>query len=215
MAGRLRKEIFCKRREAYEEFLETQKSNQFIPEEATDDWQRKSLPYPKKVLMRGVRTNSPKGVCQNSPSSKIVGGHIIRPGEVEDANNEWMMCREHTLWVRVFNTHDKLLFNHVDIEYMYTSQMIDLCVGLVTHLNSLSQNEIEVQEALGTLEGTITTQLTPPLDGQAHYHSWKSQGSSNSDVGYDVGAIAIIRQIDEIFKGQLIDDFVGITFQLK
>jgi hypothetical protein len=73
---------------------------------------------------------------------------------------------------------------------------------------------MEIQEALGTLEGTIIVQLTPPPDGKAQYHAWNLQNTTS--IYYDVGAITIIRpNKDGIFKGQLIDDFIDTTFQLQ
>ena len=93
--------------------------------------------------------------------------------------------------------------------------MIHLCTKLINYLNLISQtNEMEVQEALGTLEGTIIAQLTLPLDGKAQYHAWNLQEPDGSY--YDIGAIAIIRQNENgIFEGQLIDDFINTTFQLQ
>ncbi|KKK80761.1 hypothetical protein LCGC14_2820250 [marine sediment metagenome] len=216
MVSRLRRAIILQRRAAYDTAVKAYK-------EYTRDFESTDpgpfgpshgclgkLPHPRK-LFRAVRQRGIK-VIQNSRGSTT----SIRSGPLvtKENNEDWTMMEKHRLWVRVFDKYDRIIFNHADPCVMHVSQMIHLCTKLVNHLNLISQtNEMEVQEALGTLEGTIEAQLTPPPDLNSLFHSWNLQGT---DTCHDVDAIAIIRQdADDTFKGQLIDDFIGATFQLQ
>ena len=217
MVSRLRKKI---NQQNHEKFLdackkEMNKEDSPLYKEPTHSRKGHSLlPVPRRLLHTPRRkffgqlsNNVPKGTGDIIKSSTEIG----RPW------NEWRMMREHCLWVRVFDIHDRLLFNHINPQSMATSQMIHLCTKLVKHLNLISQTaELKAQEALGTLEETIIAQLTPPPEGQAQHHSWNLQNQEDIAPIHDVEAIAIIRQTkDDTFKGQLIDDMIGTTFQLQ
>ena len=180
----------------------------------------KTLPYPKSLLkhhqvswnMRplynGKHTNP---ICHTSDSI------IPSSTKIRNKHNEWRMMREHYLWIRVFDKHDRLLFDHTNSQSMKASQMIYLGTTLVKHLNVLSRtNELKAQEALGTLEGTIIAQITPPPGGQVQFHSWNLRNYDDYSDMSTPEAIAIIRQAeDNTFKGEIVDDLIGTTFQLQ
>ena len=214
MAGRLRKAINHQRRMPLREAIKKAK-------EYAIDYGAKvespppyghsgKLPYPQKLH----RVKHPRRSTGASIPTSKQPGYIIK-SLTGTGPQDCIMMHKHCLWVRLFDKHDRLLFNHADPCTMHTSSMIHICTKLVNHLNLISQtNELEVQKALGTLEGTIIAQLTPPPDGKAQYHAWDVQEPDNPY--YDIGAIAIIRQNkDGIFEGQLIDDFINTTFQLS
>lgn len=214
MTSRLRKEINHQRRMALQAAIKKAKEYTIDyganVKEPPSQGHSGKLPYPRRLLRAGPPHRS---TGASIPAPKHTG-HVIKSSTETDPYKCTMMYK-HCLWVRLFDKHDRLLFDHADPCSMHASQMIYLCTKLVNHLNLISQtNELEVQKALGTLEGTIMAQLTPPPDGKAQYHAWNLQDTDN--VHYDVGAIAIIRQNkDGIFEGQLIDDFVNTTFQLQ
>lgn len=215
MAGRLRKAINHQRRMVLQATIKKAKEytidyGENIKEPPSQEHSGK-LPYPRRLLRTGKLRKS-IGAPVSTPQHTT--GRVIKSSAGATPDSCTMM-HPHCLWVRLFDKQDRLLFNHTDYCSMHTSQMIYLCTKLVNHLNLISQtNELEVQKALGTLEGTIIAQLTPPSDGKAQYHAWNLQNTDN--VYYDIGAIAIIRQNkDRIFEGQLIDDFVNTTFQLQ
>jgi len=217
MAGRLRKAINHQRHTALQAAIKKAEESNWgetacEPESTPPYGHSGKLPYPQK-LHRAKQSHRNTGTPM-VPTSKQTG-HIIKSSTKTSPDYEWTMMYKHCLWVRLFDKHDKLLFNHADPCGMHTSQMIHLCTKLVNHLNLISQtNELEVQQALGTLEGTIIAQLTPPPDGKVQYHAWNLQDTNNEY--YDIGAIAIIKQNkDEVFEGQLIDDFINTTFQLQ
>lgn len=181
-----------------------------------------SLPFPRKLLSlpHSRLHNNYYRLPANAPTGNLPAGIIPSSTMIKNRHNEWIMMRNHCLWVRVFDIYDKFLFNHINPQSMPASQMLHLCTKLVKHLNLISRtNEVKIQEALGTLEGTIIAQLTPPIEGQVQYHSWDLQNqednSSCMSIAQNIEAIAIIRQTkDNIFEGQLIDDMIGTTFQL-
>lgn len=215
MASRLRKAINLQRRTAFQVAVEKYKEHDAeVPTTECD----RSLPYPKRILRIGGSQRDVHNLYPTPTSTgKYPRNHIIKSStEVENPHNEWIMMQEHRLWVRLFDKYDRLLFNHADPQAMHVSQMIHLCTKLINHLNLISQTgEIEMQKALGTFEGTIIAQLTPPLDGKAQYHSWNEQ-MPDGTTACNVGAIAIINQNgDGIFNGQLIDDYIRTTFQLQ
>jgi len=203
MISRLHKAILLQRQAAYDAAVKA--CEEYIKPIGPP---LRKLPYPRKLFS----TPRSRGKIMRGGSSLI----SYRPGPliIVRENKDWTMMEKHLLWVRVFDKYDRVIFNHADPCTMHTSQMIHLCTKLINYLNLISQtNEMEVQEALGTLEGTITAQLTPPLNEKTQYHSWNLQGTN---ICHDVGAIAIIRQdADDTFKGQLIDDFMRVTFQLQ
>ena len=206
MVSRLRKAINSQRHYAYEAAKRQEKVNRDA-KERTLTFHGK-LPYPKKLFNQQQQQQGRIFSC-----SPIVGSNIVKSSTEKTYSR---MMQEHGLWVRVFNNHDRLLLNHTDSQMMHTSQMIQLCTQLVSRLNLLSRtDELEVQEALGTLEEMLIAQLTPPLDGSAQYHSWNLQGSTGKHESAAIGAIAIIKQnADRTFSGQLFDDYIGTTFQL-
>ncbi len=212
MVSRLHKAILLQRQAAYGATVKAHEeyTGDFGSTEPDKPRYRRKLPYPRKLFS----TPRSKSVSKRRGGPSLIS---YRPGPlviVRENNENWTMMEKHLLWVRVFDKYDRIIFDHADPCTMHTSQMIHLCTKLINYLNLISQtNEMEVQEALGTLEETITIQLTPPLNEKTQYHSWNLQGT---DVCYDVDAIAIIRQdADDTFKGQLIDDFMRVTFQLQ
>ena len=215
MVSRLRKEI---NRQNHEKFLGTCKkksNNDLLYKEPEHSRKGHSLlPLPQKLL-QAAQQHKHYGPFNNMP--KGTGSVIKSSTEIRNRHNEWRMMRDHCLWVRVFDIHDRFLFNHANPQSMSTSQMIHLCTKLINHLNLISRtNELKAQDALGTLEETIISQLTPPPEGQMQYHSWNLQEQESIDPIHDVEAIAIIRQTrDNIFEGQLIDDMIGTTFHIE
>ena len=213
MSSRLRKAINHQRREAFKKYKEATKiQDPEVCEDSIEPAQKRNLPFPKILY-----TNQPYNPVLNSPTTPTLTStshnSILTPSK--NSHSDWKMMDEHRLWVRVFNKYDRLLFNHTNYTQMLISQMIYLCTKLVNHLNSISQtDELKVQKALGTLEGTITAQLIPLFDGITQYHSWEAR-EPEENVYYDIGAITIIKQNnDGIFEGQLIDDYINTTFQL-
>lgn len=207
MISRLRKAIIQGHRDAYNTAVNTCKEYQMdYGETVPNDGRHKNLPYPQRIIKQ-FKVPTPRIGQPTATGKRIISGS-------KNHQMHWEMVEEHLLWVRVFDIHGDVIYNHANPQRMPASQMIQLCTKLVTHLNMIAKtDEMDIQEALGTLEGTITAQLTPPLDGTATYHAWNLQ---EPDVYYDVGAIAIIKQIkDNSFKGQLVDDVVGTTFQLQ
>jgi len=176
-----------------------------------------NLPFPRKLLCSHRHNNHYGQQISKFPGLLPTDNIIKSSTEGIHSWDEWKMMQEHCLWVRVFDEHDKFLFNHINPQSMSTSQMIHLCTKLVNHLNLISQtDELKVQEALGTLEETIIAQLTPPLEGQMKYHAWNLQEQGDINTYHEVEAIAVIRQTkDTSFKGQLIDDMISTTFQLQ
>jgi len=163
------------------------------------------LPYPRKLRKLKRQTS-------RLYNSTFLGGYIIKPGDPENTHGN-LLGREHTLWVRVFDHNDNLLFNHYDHEYMLTSQMIKICSKLVTYLNTLSENEIGVQIALGTFEAPIVSALTP-VGGHIKHHAWHSMNLKD-DTYSEIDALAIIKQsASGEFSGKLYDDIVQAVFQL-
>ena len=223
MVSRLRKEI---NRQNHEKFLDACKKRKDpsevepcpTPPRGYYEGYYGNLPFPRKLLGSPHQHNNYYGQPANAPTGSLSSGTIIKSSaEVIRPWNEWKMMREHCLWVRVFDIHDRFLFNHTDPQSMSTSQMLHLCTKLVKHLNLISRtDELKAQEALGTLEETIIAQLTPPLEGQMQYHAWNLQNQEDTNPIHDVEAIAIIRQTGNgVFKGQLIDDMISTTFQLQ
>lgn len=213
MVSRLRKEI---NRQNHEKFLDECKKRckEDSPYKTPSTFPNNfsNLPVPRKLC-------TPRRNLYSQPNNvpKASGDIIKSSTEVERPWNEWKMMKDHCLWVRVFDIHSRLLFNHTNPQSMSTSQMLHLCSKLVNHLNLISRtDELKAQEALGTLEGTIIAQLTSPPKGQVQYHSWNLQDPGDTDPVCAVEAIAIIRQVkDGVFKGQLIDDMISTTFQLQ
>lgn len=150
--------------------------------------------------------------------SVIEMGKIIKTSTgINDNNGSYRMMAKHCLRIKVFDKYDKCLFNHISDQYMHTSQMINLCTKLIKHLNLISQtNELKIQKALGTLEEMIIAQLIPSPSNTIQYSSWNLQKPSKYDTCHEIGAVAIIQQNDnDIFTGQLIDDYINTSFQLK
>ena len=210
MGSRLRKNINTQRRMAYaeaaKEYNARNKAVCYTDENPCDN---KKLPFPKKLLAGHQHQHTTPSHSSVRSSTRVYGPIIADLKKVD-----WGLCHEY-LWVRIFDKQDRLLFNHVDEQPMYASQIVSLCTRLVNHLNLISQtDELNVQNALGTLEGTIIAQLTPKPYGQVQHHAWNLQQPIG--IHYDVGAIAIIKQTkDEIFTGQLIDSGLETTFQLQ
>jgi hypothetical protein len=219
MASRLHKAInhqrhlaFCDAFKKYREHIKNRNDEYNSEIEPTNG---RNLPYPKKLFSSG-KTITFTSIRPTIVSVGITGRYPVSM-EVPSVEAPWEMMAQHCLWVRVFDNQDELLFNHANSQEMNVSQMISSCTKLVNHLNLISQtDELKVQKALGTLEGTITAQLASPLNAKAPYPSWEVQNSDNDNLCYDIGAIAIINQNkDNMFEGQLIDDFIcGTTFKL-
>ena len=214
MTSRLRQAINQQNREKLYKILKKGKDPSSV--EPAGRYYNHNLPFPRKLLGSPHQHNNYYGQSTNTPQGHSTARIIGSSTEIKNRHNEWMMMREHCLWVRIFDEHDNLLFNHANPQSMATSQMIRLCTKLVNHLNLISQtNELKVQEALGTLEETIIAQLTPPLEGQMKYHAWNLQKQGNINTVNETEAIAVIRQThDGAFNGQLVDDMIGTTFQL-
>jgi len=223
MASRLHKEINRQRRIAYCDAVEKWKKDNDDDDkcecEPCDPYGWNILPRPTKII---PNSNMIQVGCKKSrypPIQTQCGSPIIKssagtnnPYDEED----YRMMHKHRLWVRVFDKDDNLLFNHANSQRIYTSLMIQVCTKLVKHMNLISQtNETGVQKALGTFEGTIIGQLALPFNVNDPSALWNDQDPSLNQDRYAIGAIAIIKQEEnDIFKGQLIDDYIGITFQL-
>lgn len=219
MASRLRRAINHQRHLAFcDAFKKYREHNKNADDESSSEIEpinTGNLPYPKKLFSSGKTVVSAR-IRPHIWSAGIAAGYFGAV-EVPAVEAPWEMMAQHCLWVRVFDNQDELLFNHANSQEMNVSQMISSCTKLVNHLNLISQtDELKVQKALGTLEGTITAQLASPLNAKAPYPSWEVQNSDNDNLCYDIGAIAIINQNkDNMFEGQLIDDFIcGTTFKL-
>lgn len=224
MPSRLRKGINRQRLQAYSTALKKHNKYKQCADcgsaevcDSADTPQHGKLPRPQNLNVTQKHKRQTPPPTRQAATYAGGTGQIIKSTSVPyDKYEQWETMRRHSLWVRIFDVNDDLLFNHMNPEKMHISQMVQLCTKLVNHLNSISQtDELTMQKALGTLESTIVAQLTPPLDGKSQYHSWNLQDPNSSDVYYNVGAVTIITQTnDKVFNGQLIDDYIGITLQL-
>jgi len=219
MVSRLRKEINCFRRKAYLKAVKKwKKDNSNDNEVATcdDASSHGNLPRPSRVVTKINPSRKPGPTSYSSPPS-LYSDHMIKsPAEWNSNEEDYRMMHKHHLWIRMFDKYNNLLFNHAHPQPIHTSQMIQICTKLVKHMNLISQTaELEIQKALGTFEGTIIAQLTLPFDVNYQHSSWNDQDPDKNRVSHSIGAIAIIAQEEnDTFKGQLIDDYVGTTFQI-